>query len=280
MRDHRVRCLFVLMSVAFVAACQQVASNPAVSDARGKALSAEQLIRRVYANAGGELWVRPRSLYMSGCTVFYRTDESDTATVVAENDRHRMWRIYPVAKSSAHAADGKVRIRSEREGAVVFDVAFDGTRTHQWNPETQAIRSTAEPADSQRWAANFGFGVIRHALDSGYQLTRLQDGLHQGQPAARVQITDPTGGQTVFAIHPQRFTLLSVGFDTPRGWHERHYSAYFSKEDSAWLQPGEVRLYYAGELQNIVYWDDYRINEPWPDALFEMNGEAALDEFP
>lgn len=248
-------------------------------------LDGRALVERVYEAAGGELWVRPRSLYMTGSTTFYRVNEQGDTVPAGTNDRHRMWRLYPSGKRSAHAADGKVRIRSERGGAVIFDVAFDGALTRQWDPESEQAKRSEEAADSNRWSANFGFGVIRHALDPGYRVERLKDGEHLGRTVPRIDVIDPTGGRTRFAIDPEQFTLLSVAFDTPRGWHERHYSDFFRKHGSAWLQPGQVRLYYDGVLQNSVRWTGYRINARWPDALFEMapgSADAAplADELP
>lgn len=276
----------VLVLAAWLAGCQSAAPLGAIAEQNLAAgLDGRALVERVYQAAGGDLWVRPRSLYMSGSTTFYRVNDQGETVPAGTNDRHRMWRVYPGEKRSAHAADGKVRIRSERASAVIFDVAFDGARTRQWDPQSQRIKSTEESADSNRWSANFGFGVIRHALDPGYRAERLEDGDHLGLRVPRIEVVDPAGGRTRFAIDPERFTLLSVAFDTPRGWHERHYSDFFRKAGSAWLQPGEVRLYYDGVLQNSVRWTDYRINARWPDALFEMapgTADAAplADELP
>ncbi|MEM1232087.1 MAG: hypothetical protein AAGI15_16225 [Pseudomonadota bacterium] len=265
MSGMKAGCL-ALLSGALLMGCADTAPAPAPV----AAFDGRELVERVYAAAGGDLWVRPRSLYMRGSTTFYRVDAQGVEIPVATNDSHRMWRVYPQRKSSAHTADGKVRIRSEREGAVVFDVAFDGARTHQWDADTGAVVTTPEPADSTRWSANFGFGVIRHALDPGYTVERLPDAVHQGRSVPYIDVIDPAGGRTRFAIDPEAFMLLSVAFATPRGWHERHYSAFFRKAGSNWLQPGEVHLYYDGKLQNRVRWEDYAVNADWPDALFAM----------
>jgi len=122
-----------------------------------------------------------------------------------------MYRVYDAGKADAHRADGKVRITSVRDGRPIIDVAFDGE-----------ITSTAQGAQpkseaDKRWASNFGFGVIRHALDDGYSLSRLPDDLIDGTPAYLIRITDPVGGETQFAIAQADHAVLSVAFDTDRG---------------------------------------------------------------
>jgi len=112
--------------------------------------------------------------------------------------------------------------------------------------------------------------VIRHALDEGYKLTRSADDLVDGQAAYVLQITDPAGGETIFAIRQSDNAIVRVGFDTERGWHERIYSNFFSNPGEAWQQPGRVRLYYNGVKANEVIWTSYKINQNLPDCLFVL----------
>jgi hypothetical protein len=256
---------------ALVASCLILAS-PALADARpppgpdrpmtaarmdNPGLSARTIVASATAAAGGESWRRPTSLYLEGYGTFYAPDGTPLI-----NESHRMWRVYPSFKPDAHNADGKVRIESRRGGQVVNYSAFDGTRSFGLNG---LLPPSA--ADTQ-WAENFGFGVIRFALDEGYSLARQPDDLVDGQPVYRIEVTGANGAKTTFGIARRSYQILSVGFSTPRGWHERIYSEFYSKRSVNWVQPGRVRLYYNGVKQNEIVWRDFRINEPMPDSLF------------
>ena len=221
-------------------------------------LSAETILRDAHAAAGGSFWVEPETLSMDGYAVFYRDGQA------SRHERHTMYRVYDRAKSSAHVADGKVRIRSVRDGKAVIDVAYDGETT--WTPQGAQPRSDADA----RWASNFGFGVIRHAFDDGYTLSRLPDDLIDGRAAYMVRITDPSGGETQFGIAQDDAAILKVAFDTDRGWHERIYSDFYSNPRESWAQPGRVRLYYDGVKANEVIWTRHDVNADLPDCLFTL----------
>jgi hypothetical protein len=220
-------------------------------------LSARTIVERATAAAGGESWRRPVTLYLEGYGTFYAPDGTPLI-----NESHRMWRVYPAFKPDAHNADGKVRIESIRGGQVVSYSAFDGARTYSLNG---VLPPSA--ADTQ-WAENFGFGVIRFALDDGYVLARQPDDLVDGVPVYRIEVTDSSGDKTLFGIARGNYQILSVGFSTPRGWHERIYSEFFTKRGISWVQPGRVRLYYNGIKQNEIVWRDFKLNEPMADGLF------------
>ncbi|WP_371397220.1 hypothetical protein [Fretibacter rubidus] len=215
---------------------------------------------RAHDAAGGAQWSAPTSLFMDGYGVFYRGGEGGTNA--STHERHRMWRVYAAEKSDAHRVDGKVRVRSEKDGVPVIDVSYDGATTY-----TTAGPQPKSEAD-KRWASNFGFGVIRHAFDDGYTLKRLPDDLIDGRAAFMIEVIDPTGGSTIFGIAQDNSQILKVGFDTDRGWHERTYSNFFSNPGEAWVQPGRVRLYYNGVKANEVIWTSYRINKDIPDCTF------------
>lgn len=219
---------------------------------------ADDIMRQAHNVAGGQSWTRPISLSMDGYAVFYRDGDSVT------HERHSMWRVYAADKVEAHRVDGKVRIQSVRDGVAVIDLAYDGVTT-----STAKGPQPKSEAD-KRWASNFGFGVIRHALDEGYELTRLADDLVDGRAAYVLRVNDPAGGETLFAIRQSDFAIVRVGFDTERGWHERIYSNFFSNPGESWQQPGRVRLYYNGIKANEVIWTRYKINEPLPDCLFVL----------
>jgi hypothetical protein len=149
-----------------------------------------------------------------------------------------------------------------RDGKVVTFLAFDGSRTY--GPDGVLPPSAAD----KQWAENFGFGVIRFALDQGFSLARQPDDLVDGQPVYRIEVTDPTGAKTLFGISRADYAVLSVGFATPRGWHERIYSNFYQKPGLSWVQPGRIRLYYNGVKQNEIVWRDFKLNEAMPDGLF------------
>lgn len=222
-------------------------------------LTAVEIVERAYAHAGGDEWVNPRSLFMQGFGLFWRGSE-----VSLRYEPYRMWRVYPETKDDAHAADGRVRIEAFRDDELVFQLAFDGERTYDQDGPVD------DDADSDRWAANFGFGVIRHALDDGYSVSRLADDAVDGALAYTLRISDPSGGETLFRIRQADFAIVSVGFDTPRGWHERIYSDFFRNEAGGWLQPGRVRLYYDGEKANEIYWTRFEIDNDYPPDLFRL----------
>lgn len=227
-------------------------------------LSARAIVERATAAAGGETWRRPKTLALFGYGVFYR----DGAAIVHE--RYEMFRVYPEFKPDAHRADGKVRINAWRDGAVAFQLAFDGARSY-----TEKGPQPPSEADRQ-WAENFGFGVIRFALDEGYGLARKPDDLVDGRPAYTIEVTDPAGAKTLFSIARDDFAVLKVGFATPRGFHERIYSDFWVKPGLDWVQPGRIRLFYNGVKQNEIIWRDFRLNEPMPDDLFVIAAPAPL----
>jgi len=221
-------------------------------------LSAAEIMSRAHEAAGGVTWTRPKSLAMDGYAVFYDKGIS------VKNEHHRMWRVYAQGKTNAHTVDGKVRIESIRDDVPLINLSYDGQSTY-----TNEGKQPQSAADKQ-WSSAFGFGVIRHALDAGYTLERLPDDLIDGRPAYMVKVIAPSGGDTMFGIAVDDYAVLKVAFDTPRGWHERVYSNFFSNRGEDWVQPGRVRLIYDGVKGNEVIWTSYRINDDLPDCLFVL----------
>ena len=99
-----------------------------------------------------------------------------------------------------------------------------------------------------------------------------------GTPSYTFRVTDPGGSDTIFGIAMVSYELLMLGFDTPRGWHQRIYSGFFSKQGMRWKQPGLVRLYYQGVKQNEVRWTDIEVNEPIRSDIFQFPSEAPKGE--
>lgn len=244
------------MRLALIAALVSFAPA-AIAD---EALEARQIIERAHEAAGGALWVNPETLYMEGHGVFF--PDGGHEPVIYEP--YRMWRVYPEGKDDAHIADGRVRIEAFRDGEIVFQLAFDGQNTYNQNGLVPGGSASPE------WSNSFGFGAIRYALDPEYTLHRLPDDYVDGREVHVIRVTDAAGGDTVFSIAQDDYAILRVGFETPRGWHERIYSDFFSTEGDAWVQPGRVRLFYNGVKANETIWTAYRINEPMEESLFVL----------
>lgn len=224
--------------------------------ARQTTLDGRAIVAAAHAAAGGDVWVRPRTLHMVGEAVFYEREGE------VRHERYEMWRAFPSMRSAAHAADGRVRIESWREGRRALLLTFDGARSY-----TAAGPLPASEADAQ-WSENFGFGVIRYALNEGFVAARMPDDLVDGRPVFVVRVTDPAGQRTLFSIAQDDYLILRVGFSTPRGWHERTYSDFFKRPKSPWMQPGRVRLTYNGVKQNEIFWRSFTLNEEMPQSLF------------
>lgn len=240
-----------------------LAATPAALAQEGETLTGADIVAQAYESAGGDAWVNPSSLYMEGYGLFWTGGPE-----AVRYEPYRMWRVYPASKDAAHAADGRVRIEAFAGGEVVFQLSFDGVDTYN-----QDGRVEGEGADSSRWASNFGFGVIRHALDEGYSVDRLPDDAVDGRPAYTVQVNDPAGGATLFNIAQNDHAILRVAFDTPRGWHERIYSDFYRNEEGGWNQPGRVRLYYNGVKANEIYWTAFTTGDVYHDSLFRLGGD-------
>lgn len=221
-------------------------------------MTAADIISAAHDAAGGELWRRPKTLELEGHATFYRGAEP------LEVDDYRMWRVFPGVSADAHVANGQVRFDGYSEGRLVFQVSFDGR--HSYNMDGRIEDEQA----SERWASNFGFGIIRFALDDGFILHRLEDQDIEGHACYTVTVTDPAGKDTVFAIDRVSYYVRMVGFDTPRGWHHRLYDDFEWHEEPRFLQPTRVRLFYDGVLSNDITWKEYHVNRPIDPGLFTL----------
>lgn len=253
------RRLAIALPLAAVAA-------PSLAQARTTApLTAREIIERATAAAGGEGWRRPQTLFLAGSAIFW-PDGTQASRVV--NERHEMWRVYPRESPLAHVANGKVRIDGWRGGRLLFQQSFDGVQSYTMAGPTGAA------ADSREWRENFGFGIIRYALDPGSTLERLPDDEVDGAPAYMVRVTSAGGDSTLFGIGMRNAHILKAGFSTPRGWHERIYSDFVKDRRTGWLQPRRVRLFYNGVKQNEILWTRFEVGRPMPDSLFVLPQSA------
>jgi len=250
-RSLPIRTCSVGASIIFLAA---ISGSSQIEDS----LTATEIMTKAHDHAGGDFWRRPSTLSLKGYGYFYKDG------IKSKHERHEMYRVFEDTKKEAHAANGKVRIESYKSGKPIILVTFDGTHTYDLRG-----RRDQSVADKQ-WASNFGYGVIRHALDAGYRLKRLPDDTVDGLSSYFIKVIDPNKGETIFGIAKEDYKIIKVAFDTPRGWHERIYSNFFTKPHYSWQQSGLVRLYYNGVKSNEIIWEDFDVNTSLPDHLFKL----------
>lgn len=233
-------------------------SNPLLHQYQGSELTAKEIVEAAHLHAGGKFWSRPQSLSLSGHGYFYKDGKTHF------HESHKMYRVFESEKTDAHQANGKVRIESYRSGTPIIMVTFDGQNTYDLSGKQP--KSTAD----KQWASSFGFGVIRHALDDGYRLERLPDDKVDGNDAFMIKVIDLNQGETLFGIAKTDYKIVKVAFQTPRGWHKRIYSDFFTKEGLDWQQSGRVRLFYNGIKSNEIIWTDFEVNTTLSDSLFRL----------
>ncbi len=238
-------------------------SMPAAVQAQ-PALDGAAIIARAHAAAGGEHFVKPGTLFLAGYNIIRPPGGGEVLW-----DRYAMWRQFADDKPDAHRASGRVRIEAWTGQDLALLLTFDGETTYDEDGPVEDQSANA------MWSSNFGFGAIRNALDPGWKQARMPDDLIDGEPAFLVRLTDPAGGETLFGFRQSDYAILYVGFDTPRGWHERRYSHFFSKPGSDWVQAGRVRLFYDGVKKNEAIWTDYRVGEPFDPSLFRVEAAPA-----
>jgi hypothetical protein len=209
--------------------------------------------------AGGDDWAQARTLMLSGRAEFWG---ASGAAPRSRADSYVMWRVFDPQREASHGAEGKVRIIAKAGDKQLFTVGFDGQTT--WTE--RGITPKAE-ADAF-WASNFGFGIIRHALKPGFKAERVADGKVDSHALYMVRLTDPQGGVTLFGIDQTSHAIRTMGFATPRGWHERHYDDFVRLSQPNWLQSRKVTLYYNGVKSNVVYWERFVVNGAVDDAVF------------
>lgn len=240
---------------------------PAATQSR-PALTGAQIIAMAHEAAGGEAFTRPRSLFLEGYNII-RTPGGEEVLW----DRYAMWRVFADEKANARAADGKVRIEAWSDGDLALLIAYDGETT------STDEGPMADQSANAMWGNNFGFGAIRNALDPGWTQTRRADRLIDGRPAFMVELTDPSGGTTLFGIRQSDHAIVYVGFETARGWHERRYSHFFEKRGIPWKQAGRVRLFYDGVKSNEAIWTDFSVGLRIDDSVFRIERAPAEPTF-
>lgn len=224
-----------------------------------RTLNGNEILALAREAAGGDSWANAKTLTLSGHAVFYGSDGHEPRSVA---DEYRMWREFDRNRTSAHGAEGKVRIVARSGEKTLFEVGYDGETT--W---TEKGIMPKEQADKY-WANNFGFGIIRHAGKPGFVATRLPDDRVNGHKIYVVELTDPQGGRTLFGIDQEFYAIRTLGFSTPRGWHRRTYRDFIMLKNPRWLQARHVTLYYDDRKSNEVFWTETKVDQPIDDAVF------------
>lgn len=221
--------------------------------------SPQEIVARGLAAHGGDIFLDPRTLQLEGTATFF---DPATGEVRSRADDYRMWREFERGRKVAHGADGKVRIVAKDGERVLFEVGYDGATTWTQNgimPKAQA---------DAYWANNFGFGIIRSALDEGFTLNFVPPRTVGGHRVALVRITDPGGQSTLFGFDSESGFIRYMAFDSPRGFHERLYDDFVRLPVSGWVQARSVTLLYDGVVSNTVLWEQVTIGEPIEPEVF------------
>lgn len=223
-----------------------------------QASGAREIVEEAVAAHGGDIWLEPGTLILSGEATFYT---SDRATPRSHADDYRMWRVLDPARDTAHGADGKVRITAKSGAQVLFEVGYDGETT--WNERGIVPKAEADAF----WASNFGFGIIRSALRDGFTLESAPQREIDGALLDLVRVIDPQGQQTLFGFDAASRFIRYMAFGSPRGFHERFYDD-FVRLENGWVQARSVTLFYDGVMSNRVFWRETRVGEAIDPAIF------------
>lgn len=246
-----------MKQIGWIAALVLTLSAPLHADHHSEPTPRAVIERAVEAH-GGDLWLEPETLTLSGTATFY---DHDTGAVRVVAEDYRMWREMDPDRTAAHGASGKVRIIAKSGERTIFEVGYDGETT--W---TERGIMPREQADAY-WATNFGFGIVRQALGEGFTLSFAPPRNVRGRATKLVRITDPQGAETLFGFDKESGFITYLAFDTPRGFHERLY-ADFVKLDNGWVQARSVTLLYDGIMSNTVLWTQTAVGETIDPALF------------
>jgi len=209
-------------------------------------MTAEDAVRLAIEAHGGDLFFDPGTLQLSGIAEFY---DPATGEVRSRSDNYRMWREFERGRTVAHGADGKVRILALDGERTIFEVGYDGETT--WTQDGIMPRDLADAY----WASNFGFGIIRSALDEGFALSFAPPRDIAGRETQIIRISDPQGQETLFGIDAETDFLTYMAFRSLRGFHERIYGNFLHLPESGWVQARSVALLYDGVVANRVYWE-------------------------
>ena len=226
-------------------------------------MTALTIVEKAVAAAGGESWARPNTLQLRGHATFYALGEHGNEIQVPT---YKMWRVFPTENKAAHQANGRVRFDAFIGAKLFFQIAFDGQKSFsEFSPEAEREREAA------KWENSFGFGILRFARDPGW----LADDQIEGHPCYFVRVLDPQKNVTDFGIDQKDFAIRAVSFKTPRGFHQRIYSDFKWVNKPRFRQPTRVRLYYDGVKWTDITWQEFEVNQPIDEAVFNLAGKQA-----
>ncbi|WP_298308710.1 hypothetical protein [uncultured Erythrobacter sp.] len=251
------RWIMTLLALCMLSAASVKADSP---------LTPRDVIERGLTAHGGDTFVDPQTLQLSGMATFF---DPATGAVSSTADDYRMWREFERGRTVAHGADGKVRIVAKDGGRTLFEVGYNGETT--W---TQNGIMPKDQADAY-WANNFGFGIIRSALDEGFALSFVPPRTIAGHSVSIVRITDPGGQETLFGFDGESGFVRYMAFDSPRGFHERIYDDFVRLPESGWVQARSVTLLYDGVINNVVSWEKITIGDPIDASVFTPPQESS-----
>lgn len=239
-----------------------VAAALAVPAAAAGEPTARQIVERVHEAAGGQAWLAAGTNVMRGHATLCR--DGDPARCVTA-DRYELYRVYPTQLAhGAHAGSGKFRLDAFAGERRLFQVAFDGERSYDQDGPVPPERAAGDEASA------FGFSAIRFALQPGFGVERMTDDQVEGRPCHFLRVTDPTGTRTLFGIDRETYAVLSAGWQTQRGFHQRVYSDFYRVGERGFLQPGRVRHYYDGVKSVDIRWTSAEVGEPISDTKFVL----------
>ncbi len=224
-------------------------------------ITAKQIIQKTIKSNGGEYWKHPKTMMLNGKAKMYTPGEIDLIL-----DTYSMKRVFPDTNAQARQANGKVALLAESKGEVFFDLRFDGAKSKMYLSE-HAKRFK----DHFKWANNFGFGIIRFAIDQNLECKLVTDLNFGSIPCYYVSITDKSGQETIFGIDKEKFQIIYMGFDTPLGFHLREYSNFKRHKEVPFVMPLLLKIYYDNSLWFEVHWESFEINEPIEDKVFSIN---------
>ena len=248
----------ILLHIWLALLCVMITNTVAAQD-RPTDQAARAIVERGVAAHGGAVWLDPGTLILVGKASFY---DPETGEVRSSADDYRMWREFSDDRQLAHGAEGKVRIVAKTQGRLLFEVGYDGVTT--WTE--RGITPKAE-ADAY-WASNFGFGIIRSALEQGFVLQRAPPRDVGGYLVDLVRVIDPQGAPTLFGFDSESGLIRYMAFDSPRGFHERIYSDFIRLPESGWVQARDVTLLYDGVMSNRVFWREVEVGKAIDQAIF------------
>ncbi|WP_298468624.1 hypothetical protein [uncultured Erythrobacter sp.] len=222
-------------------------------------LSPREVVERGLEAHGGEAFLDPQTLQLEGTATFF---DPATGEVRSVADDYRMWRAFERGRKVAHGADGKVRIVANAGERNLFEVGYDGETT--WTQDGIMPKAQADAY----WASNFGFGIVRSALDDGFALSFAPPRKVRGHRVSLIRITDPGGQETLFGFDVESGFIRYMAFDSARGFHERIYGDFVRLPDSGWVQARSVTLLYDGVISNTVLWTKVTVGEPIDPSVF------------